>query len=198
MGSEIRGVSDPPALTGGTGPLAEGKAPGREFSIGSYLARERRLRGISVDELADLTKIPMRSIERMEAGAFDGNPDGFVRGFVRTVAAGLGLDPEEAVMRMLAEPADMAEATGASALWLDRRLLAIAALLVATVGLGLAVWGWAARAPSAPADHDTLKIVYRRDAVRALADEQARAEGARRSAAGDSESVGSPGDQHPH
>jgi hypothetical protein len=34
--------------------------------------------------------------------------------------------------------------------------------------------------------------------VRALADEQARSEDARRGAAGDSESVGSPGDQHPN
>ncbi len=198
MGREIRGVPDPAPLTSGTGPLAEGKARGCELSIGAYLARERRLRGISVAELAELTKIPTRSIERMEAGAFDGNPDGFVRGFVRTIAVGLGLDPEEAVMRMLGEPADLAEVAGASALRLDRRLLAIAALLVATLGLGLAIWGWAARAPSAPAADDTPKIVYRRDAVRALADEQARSEAARRSAAGDSESVGSPGDQHPY
>jgi hypothetical protein len=198
MGREIRGVPDPPPLTGGAGPLPEGKARDCEFSIGAYLARERRLRGISVGELAELTKIPTRSIERMEAGAFDGNPDGFVRGFVRTIAVGLGLDPEEAVMRMLGEPADLAEAAGASALWLDRRLLAIAALLVATVGLGLAIWGWASRAPSAPAGDDTPKVVYRRDAVRALAEEQARSEGARRGAVGDSESVGSPGDQHPY
>ena len=198
MGREIRGVPDSPPLTGGAGPLAEGKAQGRELSIGAYLARERRLRGISVGELAELTKIPTRSIERMEAGAFDGNPDGFVRGFVRTIAVGLGLDPEEAVMRMLGEPADLAELAGASTFRLDRRLLVIAALLVATVGLGLAIWGWASRAPSAPAGDDTPKVVYRRDAVRALAEEQARSEGARRGAVGDSESVGSPGDQHPY
>jgi cytoskeletal protein RodZ len=198
MGREIRGASEPPPLTGGADPLPEGKARGREISIGAYLARERRMRGISVGELAELTKIPTRSIERMEAGAFDGNPDGFVRGFVRTIAVGLGLDPEEAVMRMLGEPADLAEAAGGSALRFDRRMLAIAALLVATVSLGLAIWGWASRAPSAPADDDTPKVVYRHDAVRALADEQARSERARRGAVGDSESVGSPGDQHPH
>jgi hypothetical protein len=124
-----------------------------------------------------------------------------VRGFVRTIAVGLGLDPEEAVMRMLGEPADLAEVAGGSALRLDRRMLAIAALLVATVSLGLAIWGLASRAPSAPAapaDDDTPKVVYRRDPVRALADEQARSEGARRGAVGDSESVESPGDQHPH
>jgi cytoskeletal protein RodZ len=198
MGREIRGVPEPTPLTGGAGPLSEGKARNREISIGAYLARERRLRGISVGELAELTKIPTRSIERMEAGAFDGNPDGFVRGFVRTIAVGLGLDPEEAVMRMLGEPADLAEAAGGSALPLDRWPLAIAALLVATVGLGLAIWGWASRAPSAPAEDDTPKIVYRRDAVRALADEQARSQADPRGAVGGSESVGSPGDEHPH
>ena len=198
MGREIRGVFEPPPLTSGAGPLPEGKARGREISIGAYLARERLLRGISVGELAELTKIPRRSIERMEAGAFDGNPDGFVRGFVRAIALALGLDPEEAVMRMLGEPADLAEAAQAPALRLDRRHLAISVLLVATVGLGLAIWGWASRAPSAPVADDTPKIVYRRDAVRALADEQARSPGAAQSAMGGSEPVGSPGDQHPY
>jgi len=98
---------------------------------------------------------------------------------------------------MLGEPADLADAAGGSALRFDWRLFAITALLVATVGLVLAIWGWASRAPSTPADDDTPKVVYRRDAVRALADEQARSEGARRGAVGGSESVGSPGDQHP-
>jgi cytoskeletal protein RodZ len=198
MGREIRGDLEPPPLTGGAGPLPEGKARDREISIGAYLARERRLRGISIGELAELTKIPPRSIERMEAGAFDGNPDGFVRGFVRAIAAALGLDPEEAVMRMLGEPADVAEAAQAPALRLDRRHLAIFGLLVAAVGLGLAIWGWASRVPTAPTADDTPKIVYRRDAVRALADEQARSPGAAQSAVGGSEPVESPGDQHPY
>ena len=198
MGREIRGVSEPASLTSEADPLPKGKARGREISIGAYLARQRRLRGISVRELAELTKIPARSIERLEAGAFDGNPDGFVRGFVRTIAGGLGLDPEEAVMRMLGEPTDLAEATGGSALRLDRWLFAIAALLVATLGLGLAIWGLATRAPSVPAGDDTPTVVYRRDAVRALADEQARSEGAPQGAVGGPESVGSPGDQHPY
>ncbi len=198
MGHEIRGVPEAPPLTGGANPLPEGNAGSRETSIGAYLARQRRMRGISVGELAELTKIPTRSIERMEAGAFDGNPDGFVRGFVRTIAAGLGLDPEEAVMRMLGEPADLAEAAGGSALPLDRRLLAIAVLLVATAGLGLAIWGWASRSPSAPAEDDTPKVVYRRDVVRALADEQAQSQAAPRGPVGGSESVESPGDEPPH
>lgn len=198
MGREIRGVPEPPPLTGGANPPPEGEGGSREISIGAYLARQRRMRGISVGELAELTKIPTRSIERMEAGAFDGNPDGFVRGFVRTIAVGLGLDPEEAVMRMLGEPADLAEAAGGSALPLDRRLLAIVALLVAALAFGLAIWGWVSRSSTAPAEDDTPKVVYRRDAVRALADEQARSQAAPRGALGGPESVGSQGDEPPN
>ena len=198
MGREIRGVPEPPPLIGGASPHGDGGARGREISIGAYLARERRLRGISVGELAELTKIPTRSIERLEAGAFDGNPDGFVRGFVRTIAVGLGLDPEEAIMRMLGEPAELAEAAGGAHLWLNRPVLVVAALLGVVVGLGLAIWGWASRAPSVPAADDAPKVVYRRDAVRALADEQARTEAAAQNAMDGSEPVGSPGDEPPH
>lgn len=72
--------------------------------IGRWLARQRELRGIDLHELSARTRIPHRSLERLEAGAFDGNPDGFVRGFVRTVALDLGLDPDDAVARMLSEP----------------------------------------------------------------------------------------------
>jgi len=73
-------------------------------SIGLYLSRQRQLRGISVAQLGELTRIPIRSLERLEAGHFDEDIDGFVRGFVRTVAQALGLDPDDALARMLAEP----------------------------------------------------------------------------------------------
>jgi hypothetical protein len=71
-------------------------------------------------------------------------------------------------------------------------------LLVAVLGFGLAIWGLASRTPTSSAGEDTPKIVYRRDAVRALADEQARTEGALQRDAGGSESVESPGGQHPN
>ena len=163
MGREIRGVPEAPPLTEAALPPPEGQAREREVSIGAYLARQRRLRGISVVELSELTKIPTRSIERLESGAFDRNPDGFVRGFVRAVAVALGLDPEETIMRMLGEPADPEEAAPSRAFQLDRRLLVLSALLAATLGLGLAIWGWASRAPSAPDAQRTPEIVYRHD-----------------------------------
>jgi cytoskeletal protein RodZ len=141
-------------------------------SIGSYLARQRRLRGMSVDELASLTKIPRRSLERLEAGAFDATPDGFARGFVRTVAEALGLDPDQAVNRLLAEPRED-EALLRAAARRDHRQLWLwgAAVVAALVGL-LVLWqlstlGRAADAPSSD------PVVYRHDAVRALAGEPA-------------------------
>jgi len=73
-------------------------------AIGSYLKRQRQLRQISLEELAGLIRVPVRSLERLEAGAFDGEVDGFVKGFVRTVAEGLGLDSEDTLSRMLSEP----------------------------------------------------------------------------------------------
>ena len=72
--------------------------------IGAYLRRQRVLRGMTAVELAELTRIPLRSLERLEGGLFDGETDGFVRGFVRTVASALGLDADDTVARMLQEP----------------------------------------------------------------------------------------------
>lgn len=72
--------------------------------IGAYLKGQRELRGVSIDELGALTRIPIRSLQRLEDGHFDGEVDGFSRGFVRTVALGLGLDADDTVARMLPEP----------------------------------------------------------------------------------------------
>ena len=103
MGEEVRGVPEAAALK--VAQSAQDAVEGHpEASVGVYLAQQRRLRGISLDDLSALTRIPRRSLERLEAGAFDRTPDGFARGFVRSVAEALGLDPNEAVMRLLPRP----------------------------------------------------------------------------------------------
>ena len=99
--------------------------------IGAYLRRQRRLRAVSLEELADLTRIPLRSLERLEAGGFDGETDGFARGFVRTVAEALGLDVEDAISRMLHEPAPGVWERGTSSRR-ARQAIAVAGL---TIGL---------------------------------------------------------------
>ena len=140
------------------------------FSIGRYLASQRELRGVSLDELAARTKIPRRNLERLESGAFDAQPDGFVRGFVRTVAQALGLDSNEVVMRMSGEPTGIDE----DALWRWRTRVALIAVVLGgllLIGLGLGLrqaTRWIVEPAGGPPDH-----VFRHDAVRSLAEQQA-------------------------
>ncbi|MEM7413798.1 MAG: helix-turn-helix domain-containing protein [Myxococcota bacterium] len=153
-----------------------GEEPGPEHveadtnsSIGHYLMSQRKLRGISLDELAARTRIPRRNLERLESGAFDHQPDGFVRGFVRTVAEDLGLDPQEAVMRLLGEPSAVDEDQR------RRRRLQAAVAAFVVGGVLLAAAGWAVRETArwltATPDPNSEDRVLRRDPVRVLAEE---------------------------
>jgi cytoskeletal protein RodZ len=135
------------------------------------------LRGISLDELELLTKIPRRSLERLEAGAFEEAPDGFARGFVRSVAAALGLDPDEAVMRLLREPPDE-ELAGAVRRTPTQRSLAVAVVLaLATAALALVLWSLRAAVDEPAAEPETPEVLYRRDALRSLLEPEARDDG---------------------
>ncbi len=166
MGEEVRGVPEATALE--VAQSAQDACEGKpEASVGVYLAQQRRLRGISLDELSGLTRIPRRSLERLEAGAFDRTTDGFARGFVRSVAEALGLDPDEAVMRLLPEP------LGASTRlvgWRSHPVLILGTL--AAIVLGAAAWGlWNLRGEPEPVAAPAVEPppLYRRDAVRELA-----------------------------
>jgi cytoskeleton protein RodZ len=145
---------------------------GAPASIGRYLANQRRLRGITLEELSDRTKIPSRNLERLEAGAFDRDPDGFARGFVRTVAEALGLDPDEAVMRLLAEPPASELEFRARAVWRDRRALLVLALVPL---LGTVVWiGWRfVEARGGPGSPPAPALVFRHDVVGELVEADA-------------------------
>ncbi|MFQ5662942.1 MAG: helix-turn-helix domain-containing protein [Terriglobia bacterium] len=62
-------------------------------SFGENLRRERELRGITLPELANATKISLRHLQALEANQFDRLPGGvFNRGFVRAVARYMNLD----------------------------------------------------------------------------------------------------------
>lgn len=167
-----RGVSDG-SEQGGRGGRPE--AAEAERSIGRYLASQRQLRGISLDELAARTRIPRRNLERLESGVFDGQQDGFVRGFVRTVAAALGLDPREAVMRMVGEPPGSDDEWRRRRLWSAVAVAVVVGALLLGVGLGLRfALRWIVEPAGGPPE-----LIYRRDAVRSLA-EQGPAEMERR------------------
>jgi cytoskeleton protein RodZ len=72
-------------------------------SFGERLQRERELRGINLEEIAEATKIGTRSLRALEEQDFDKLPGGiFNKGFVRAYARYLGLDEEQAVADYLA------------------------------------------------------------------------------------------------
>lgn len=141
----------------------------RAEPIGAYLARQRVLRGITLEGLAETTRIPVRALARLEAGVFDAEPDGFARGFVRTVAVALGLPPDETVARMLPE-ADAGDRKRDRLRICLQRLLGAAAVAVAIVagvwtvtGRQLLPSGWT---------RDRDELVHRHDAIRALANQE--------------------------
>jgi cytoskeleton protein RodZ len=67
-------------------------------AFGERLRREREMRGISLNEISESTKISRRHLESLENEDFDSLPGGvFNRGFVRAYARFVGINEEEAV-----------------------------------------------------------------------------------------------------
>lgn len=66
--------------------------------FGDRLRREREMRGITLDEISESTKISRRHLEALERERFDQLPGGvFAKGFVRAYARFLGIDEDQAV-----------------------------------------------------------------------------------------------------
>ena len=69
-------------------------------TIGTFLRRERETRGISLDEVADTTRIPVRTLEHIEEGRYRDLPgDIFVKRFLRAYARAVGVRPEDVLAR---------------------------------------------------------------------------------------------------
>lgn len=67
--------------------------------LGEFLRRERELRHISLDDIAERTKISRRYLEAIEEGQYERLPgETFVRGFIRSYAQSIGLDPEDTLL----------------------------------------------------------------------------------------------------
>lgn len=70
-----------------------------EQNFGEYLRREREVRSIALQDVSRTTKIPVRSLERLEAGEYEALPgEVFVRGFIKSYARCVGLDDENALL----------------------------------------------------------------------------------------------------
>jgi cytoskeleton protein RodZ len=67
-------------------------------AFGDRLRREREMRGITLDEITESTKIARRHLEALEGEHFDQLPGSvFNKGFVRAYARFLGIDEDQAV-----------------------------------------------------------------------------------------------------
>jgi len=72
----------------------------RKLSVGAYLRQERERKNISLDDVAKVTRISLQYLEALERDEFQTLPGSvFARGFLRTYAAHIGLDPNE-VLKM--------------------------------------------------------------------------------------------------
>jgi cytoskeleton protein RodZ len=67
-------------------------------SFGDKLKREREMRGVTLDEISESTKIARRHLEALEADDFQSLPGGvFNKGFVKAYAHFIGINEEQAV-----------------------------------------------------------------------------------------------------
>ena len=68
--------------------------------FGKYLSQQRELRGLSRDEVSQVTKISPSLIAALEEGQMERLPSRvFVVNYIRAYAQVIGLAPEEAVLR---------------------------------------------------------------------------------------------------
>jgi cytoskeleton protein RodZ len=68
------------------------------MDLGATLRDARERRGMSVEDLARVTKIKIDTLRAIDSNAFERVPPGvFTRGFLRTYAREVGLDPEAVV-----------------------------------------------------------------------------------------------------
>lgn len=72
-------------------------------SVGQYLRKQREAKRMSIEEVSRATRVPVSSVERIEADQFDELPgEVFVRGFLKSYAQAVGLAPDEVLARYTA------------------------------------------------------------------------------------------------
>jgi cytoskeletal protein RodZ len=134
------------------------ESPVTEF--GARLKQARLARGISLAQIAAVTKISARSLEAVERNDFSKLPGGiFARAFVRAYAGEVGLDPEAALQQFLEQcPAEMAavptdapesiDGRPGRAEWQEKLSWRHAAVVLALLALLAGAWyAWQQRQP---------------------------------------------------
>ena len=136
----------------------------KQRAFGAFLRAERELRQIPLSEVAEATKVPLRSLELLEAGRWEELPaEIFVRGFVRSFARHVGIPKHETNQRyhqVVAADLDAARRMKIDETWVPEEntevggerkfgiaLVVIIVLIIATLTLSL-LWRKGAGASS--------------------------------------------------
>ncbi len=132
-------------------------------TFGENLRREREMRGVTLEEISESTKISTRMLKALEADQFSDLPGGiFTRNFIRAYAQYLGLDEEHALAeykRAAGSPSDndltrLAPNKTLSSISGPRGRVLPWLVIAILLGSGYAVYRYSHRAvavPSAPA-----------------------------------------------
>ena len=149
--------------------------------FGEELRGERQRRSVSLEDIAQTTKVTVRSLQALESDAFDQLPGGILgKGIVRSYVRCLGLDENEWVSRFLdasgqtVEPAptqardwvefalNVSRRPGVGITDFKLRWVGVVALLLLLAGFGWIVWGYVhprvASLPPAIPTHYTATI----------------------------------------
>ena len=126
-----------------------------DSDFGARIRQAREERGISLRQIADTTKISVSVLEALERNDISRLPGGiFSRGFVRSYAVVIGVDPEQTVRDFMAQfPQDSVTAGNPHVIVNElgpgtRRLDPRALMLIATIVVAVAVilyWSFAVR-----------------------------------------------------
>lgn len=77
---------------------------GLPLNVGQRLREARERRGIALRTIAEQTKISVRTLEALERNDIQALPGGiFARGFMRSYAVAVGLDPEQTILDFIAQ-----------------------------------------------------------------------------------------------
>lgn len=89
----------------------------KPMTAGQLLGAARRERGLELPALAATTRISAQFLVALEADEYDVLPPLYIRSFLRTYAAALGLSADDLLARLDGQPAGAASAAGAPPVW---------------------------------------------------------------------------------
>lgn len=132
-------------------------------SLGDLLRMARERRGLTVQDVAQITRIPRRHLDALERGQLDELPGGmYRRAEVRTYAETVGLDKGLALERLerslgpASDPGPDATATSVGASMPPSRLYAAVIALGLIAAAAVTYWWWRQAAIRAEAAHAPL------------------------------------------